>query len=225
MRRLTSLTAHGANTVRRRGRNKPHRRRKTQEEEEEEEGAKVAKISVDYFSMNQDDVKASKDPMVLMTDEPNELRYMRAVSMKGLGEGAEMSWLIKDMHDELKSWGHPGGGGNKLTFKSDGEAAIKVVREALAQYHGGEIRPEQPLKGESQANGYVEEAGKTIPGLRKILKDQIECNAKVKLDPSDLIMQWMVRWAPMLHSRRRRRKVGRRKTAWQEVFCRSRAVW
>ena len=78
---------------------------------------------------------------------------MRAVPHKGLGEGVEDGWLIKDMHDELKSWGYPGGENNPLIFKSDGEPAMKSVREALARYHGGTIIPEQPPTGESQSNG------------------------------------------------------------------------
>ena len=36
------------------------------------------------------------------------------------------------MHEELKSWGHPGGGRNAIILKGDGEPAIVVVREALA---------------------------------------------------------------------------------------------
>ena len=34
---------------------------------------------------------------------------MRIVDQKGLGEGMEMRWLIKDLHEELKAWGRPGG--------------------------------------------------------------------------------------------------------------------
>ena len=53
---------------------------------------------------------------------------------------------------------------------------MKAVREALAKYHGGTITPEQSPTGESQANGYTEEAGKTIRGLVKVMKEQIENN-------------------------------------------------
>ena len=99
---------------------------------------------------------------------------MRAVGKKGLGEGNEMDWLIKDTHEELKSWGHPGGESNELILKSDGEPAIVAVREKLSRYHGGKITPEQPPKGESSSNGKVEEAGKTIRSMAKVFKDMIE---------------------------------------------------
>ena len=182
--------------VKGKGRNKPHKKQKTETEEKT-----IPRISMDYFSMNQDDEKASKNPMILMTEEPNGHRYMRAVGQKGLGEGSEMGWIIKDMDDGLKSWGHPGGAEEKLIFKSDGEPAMKFVREALARYHGGTISPEQPPTGESQANGYTEEAGKTVRGLVKVMKEQMEDRAGMKLEPEDVIMQWMVRWAAMMYSR------------------------
>ena len=71
--------------------------------------------------MSQDEEKASENPLMVMIDEQSGNRYMRAVGKKGLGEGNEMDWLIKDMHEELKSWGHPGGENNELILKSGEE--------------------------------------------------------------------------------------------------------
>ena len=92
--------------------------------------------------MSQEEEKASENPLVAMIDEETGNKYMRAVAKKGLGEGSEMDWLIKDMHEELKSWGYPGGENNELILKSDGEPAIVAVRERLSRYHGGKITPE-----------------------------------------------------------------------------------
>ena len=52
---------------------------------------------------------ASDSPMMVMVDETTGNKYMRAVPNKGLGEDGDHSWLVQDMHQELKSWGHPGG--------------------------------------------------------------------------------------------------------------------
>ena len=52
--------------------------------------------------------------MILLHDESTGNQYMRAVSKKGLGDGGELEWLIKDMHAELQSWGHKGGQGGNL---------------------------------------------------------------------------------------------------------------
>ena len=35
-----------------------------------------------------------------------------------------MAWLIKDMHEEFKAWGRPGGSSNAIIMKSDGEPAL-----------------------------------------------------------------------------------------------------
>ena len=45
-----------------------------------------------------------------MVEKRNGTKYMRSVDQKGLGEEGGNSWLIKDMHQELKAWGYPGGG-------------------------------------------------------------------------------------------------------------------
>ena len=145
--------------VRGRATNHPHRRGR-KESDEDVLAQRVPRVSMDYFFMGQEGEKATEYPMLVMTDEETGYHYMRAVNKKGLGEGTEMQWLIKDMHEELKAWGHPGGQGGELILKSDGEPSIKAIREALGRYHGGRIIPEQPPPGESQANGKPEEAGK-----------------------------------------------------------------
>ena len=73
-----------------------------------------------------------------MIDEDTGNKYMRMVPCKGLGENGEAKWVVKDLHEEFKSWGRPGGGNNSLILKTDGEKAIVAVREALAGKHGGE---------------------------------------------------------------------------------------
>ena len=100
--------------------------------------------------------------MIVLVDDQTGNKYMRAVPHKGLDEDGDESWLVKDMHQELKSWGHPGGGNNQLIPNNDGEPAIVALREALARCHGGRVTPEQPPRGELQANGLAEEAGRTV---------------------------------------------------------------
>ena len=86
-------------------------------------------------------------------------------------------------------------------MKCDGESAIRAVREALAKYHGGKMIPEGPPKGESQSNGVIEEAGKTIREFVRVYKDQVEEKAGIKLDSDEVIILWMIRWAAMVCSR------------------------
>ena len=81
------------------------------------------------------DERAADNPAVVMTDESTGNRYMRLVDSKGLQEEKADPWLIKDLHAELKAWGRPGRGDNKLVLKSGGESPIVAVREALARKH------------------------------------------------------------------------------------------
>ena len=60
---------------------------------------------------------ASDNPMMVMVDESTGNKYMRAVPHKGVGLEGDNSWLVKDMHQELKSWKHPGGARNALPFE------------------------------------------------------------------------------------------------------------
>ena len=78
---------------------------------------------------------ASAHPAIVMIDEQTGNRYMRLVPCKGLGEDGEAKWVVKDLHEELKAWGRPGGYGNALIVKTDGERAIVALREALAKEH------------------------------------------------------------------------------------------
>ncbi len=56
---------------------------------------------------------------------------MRVVDQEGHGESKEMQWVIKDLHEELKSLGMPGGSDHKVVIKTDGEPANVAVREAV----------------------------------------------------------------------------------------------
>ena len=67
------------------------------------------------------------------------------------GVGAEMHWLIHDMHRELKSRGYPGGENNPVILKCDGESSIIAVRDRLARYHGGQVTPEDIHQGRRSA--------------------------------------------------------------------------
>ena len=90
---------------------------------------------------------------------------------------------------------HSGGTAGNIVLKLDGEPAILALREALAKYHGGIVQ-EGPAACESQSNGLVEEAGKTVKEFVRELKEQIEGKTNVKLKSDG-----MIRWAVMMVSK------------------------
>ena len=89
---------------------------------------------------------ASENPIMVMGHESTGNKHKRVEDHKGFGGQGDNSWLVRDMHEELKSWGHPGGARNAIILKSDGEPAIVAVREALARCHGGRVTPQQPSR-------------------------------------------------------------------------------
>ena len=129
---------------------------------------------MDYFFLSTQDEEAKDNPMIAMVDESTGEKYARAAGKKGAGTSGEMDWLLMDMADELKSWGHTGGNSGHIIMKSDNEYAIKAVRDAVGKLLGGRVIPENPPKGESQSNGRIEEAGKTIRGFVRVMKSQID---------------------------------------------------
>ena len=153
---------------------------------------------MDYFFMSVDEEKASSNPIIVMIDEKTGSVYARGTGKKGT---VEMDWLIKDTSEELNSWGHSGGGETRLILKSDNEPAIVALREKLGKYHGGIIIPEGPPVGESQANGRLEEAGKTFREFAKVYKDKIEFEIKEVIPGDATVVQWLLRWAAMVGSR------------------------
>ena len=86
--------------------------------------------------MSKADEKTTVNPLLVMADEESGSRYARAVGQNRLGDGQVMSWLIEDMCTQIRAWGHAGGTGGELIFKSDGELALLAVKGAVMQHHG-----------------------------------------------------------------------------------------
>ena len=83
------------------------------------------------------------------------------------------------------------------------------MREALARCHGGRITPEVMPKGEHQANGRVEEAGRTIRDHARVLKINLQPRLGREVEADEPIMQWLLRWAVMSLSRFKRGSDGK----------------
>ena len=115
---------------------------------------------MDYFYCGTEGESAHQSPVLVVLDESTGERYARAVGHKGIGSDGSQDWLIRDLAEELKTWGHAGGTAGHVIIKTDGERSIVAVRDALARFVGGRVVVEVPPRGESQSNGAIEEAGK-----------------------------------------------------------------
>ena len=103
----------------------------------EERSNAVPRVSMDYHFMGKEDEGSKKNPMLTMVNEKTGDKYTRAVGRKGVGTEGEMDWIVKDISEELKAWGHAGGTGGRIVMKCVGEAGAEAVRSAVAKYHGG----------------------------------------------------------------------------------------
>jgi len=115
-----------AHCVRGAGESTPHKRKVVDAEAELE---KIPRMVLNYHFMSTRDAENGDNLVLAMKDESTGNRHLRAVGQKGV-EG--MEWLIKDLHEELKSWGHMGGTACNIVVKTDGEASIVALRNALA---------------------------------------------------------------------------------------------
>ena len=182
--------------VKARGMNAPHKR-KTEREKETE----IPRISMDYFYMSKKDEEAKENPVLVIVNEMTNERYARATGKKGVGTEGLQDWLVRDVSEEMKAWGHAGGVGGRVILKTDGEGAMVAFRDAVARYHGGMVVTEEPAKGQSQSNGMVEGAGRIVREFTRVLKIQMEDKAGIKVGSDDAVLQWAIRWAAMMVSR------------------------
>ena len=77
----------------------PHRRKGC--ETEDEKRNKVPRMVLNYHFIGTRDAENGNNLLIAMKDEFPVNRHLRAVGQKGV-EG--MEWLVKDLHEELKSW-------------------------------------------------------------------------------------------------------------------------
>ena len=153
---------------------------------------------MDYWYVNQADEAAKDYPQIAMVDEQTLEKYARSVGRKGVGDEVG-EWLVDDIAQELKTWGH--GPGSHFILKCDGEPAMRALRDAVIERIGGRIIPEQSAKGESSSNGAVENSIRQIRDQVKVLKQHVEAEIGQTLESDSPILQWLIRWAPMLLSR------------------------
>ena len=110
----------------------PHTHHK---DEDADENSKVPRASMDYFFMSKIDETANENPILVVLNEETGERYARATGRKGVGTDGIMDWLVRDVSEELKSWGHAGRSGGHIFFKCDSEKPMIAFRDALAKFH------------------------------------------------------------------------------------------
>ena len=79
-------------------------------------------------------MKTPKDfPLLVAVDEETGEKFARMIGMKGIGQAGQQDWLVLEMSEALKTWGHAGGSAGKIILKSDGEKSISGIQDGRGE--------------------------------------------------------------------------------------------
>ena len=70
--------------------------------------------------------------MLVIVDQVTGDRFARLAGHKGIAEGSERMWLVKQASGVLTTWGHQGGVEGRIVLNSDGEASM--FKEDVARW-------------------------------------------------------------------------------------------
>merc|ERR1712077_160826 len=105
---------------------------------------------------------------------------------KSVVEGGPNQWIPKILVKELEEWGY---GNKRLILVSDGEAAIKALKDKMIALREVETIPEETPVGEHNAN-LAEGMVRRVREQVRVLVSQIESGAGGKISKDAVILQW-----------------------------------
>ena len=165
---------------------------------------------MDYMFMNSEDCDQEETgedrgmPILVMSDQDSGVCFSSVVPKKG-----SHPYAIMRVSNDLAILGH-----EKLILMSDGEPAIKSLKEAVQADSSMKIEVsgrtgaprEQIIKEESPAydsrsNGYIESVIKSIQGKIRTMKDALESRLGLKIRDEHPSLPWLVRHAGFIRSR------------------------
>ena len=166
-----------------------------------EDGMDLPVVSMDYMYLEytysrekkseeeKEAVENGMRPILVVHDSRSSAVFAHDVHRKGM-QGSSVKRVMQDLKDL-------GYNRRDIVLKSDQEPAMRAVIEAvIGQRVENSTMKEHSQVGESQANGAVESAIKSVQGQIRTLKMDLEANmGKQLLRESDL-MPWLIEWRP-----------------------------
>jgi hypothetical protein len=175
-----------------------HRRAKKQQAEKEQEGARICS---DYYFMSTDE---SSMPMVALKNSRSGRIGATALEQKGVTEFG-VKFCARFMQQT---------GLRKFVNFSDGEPAMKALKEAAAQSVTTlETIPREVPQGDHQKNGEIESAVRELKRQMRAIRMQLEQNLGRQLANDDPILSWIPTFAADTMAMYRRGRDG--KTAYE----------
>lgn len=166
-----------------RGREKSLAHRKLDADAKAEE--QVPTVSMDYGFLGKPDAAGTPQtlPVLVVRERRSKGIWSHPVPSKGI----EHPWPAKALMNDLNNMGY-----KRVTLKTDQEPSTKALVRAGKNGWQGELIPEFPPKGESKSNGEVELAVQSVHGMARTLKDFLEQNAGMTIEPRSPLLAWLV---------------------------------
>ena len=147
----------------------------------------VATVALDYCFLRNMPGEESI-PVLVMRDRETRMLSAHAVPMKG----AIVEWTAQQVVRDLERLGHHG----RLVVRSDQEAALRSLVSEVARLRGDAVTIlEHSAVGDSQGNGFIERAVRTVEEMVRTLKLDLETRISQKLNITHKVIPWLVEHA------------------------------
>ena len=147
----------------------------------------VATVALDYCFLRNMPGEESI-PVLVMRDRETRMLSAHAVPLKG----AVVEWTAQQVVRDLERLGHHG----RLVVRSDQEAALRSLVSEVARLRGDAVTiPEHSAVGDSQGNGFIERAVRTVEEMVRTLKLDLETRISQKLNITHKVILWLVEHA------------------------------
>jgi hypothetical protein len=166
--------------VRGRGKSIAHRRISTDDRKEEQ----IPTVSIDYgFFGKPNEQGPNTLPVLIVRDRKSRSTWSHPVPSKGI----EHPWPARALMNDLDMMGC-----KRVILKSDQEPSITALVNSVKHVWHGELIPEASPKGESKSSGEVERAVQSVHGLARTIKDYIEPQSGITIEPRSPLLAWLV---------------------------------
>ena len=163
--------------------------------EEDDRRTGLPTISMDYTeSRAADDGKGDKSIVktVVMKDETSGA----VASHRILRKGPSDVWLMKRLVRDIKEWGR-----GDVILKTDGEAAMIAVQDAIQKLRDRRTVPRNPPAYNPESNGACEKAVQDVAGQIRIHKLALESRIGQAIPDDSAVMEWIIQHAAFVLTR------------------------
>ena len=172
----------------------------------EEEGS-IPVISIDYAFMGKeaDGEESMENPVIVMKDRKTKMITAHTVPRKG-----DDPYVTGRVAQDIRNLGYW-----RLIVKSDQEPAILALKMEVRKNLKEEVMFEESPVGESQSNGEVERAVRTVKGQVRTMKEALDSRYGSRIPSDHPVIAWLPRHAAATVSRYQVGKDG--KTAYERT--------